>query len=144
MVASNRMPEAGTIYIVTKRILFDKIKRYVHDDDWQLIDENTMVAGLSFNEVFGYLKKKGCDSVNKVGWYFQQFLKLAFCIDILLQRILSYLGLGHTSYLRASFLSGRATTLYNEKGVSPSIFQYFAAARLDWIRPRLNHLLPSI
>ena len=26
-----RMPEAGTIYIVTKRILFDKIKRYVHD-----------------------------------------------------------------------------------------------------------------
>ncbi|MCS2896903.1 hypothetical protein ACIXOC_02240 [Bacteroides fragilis] len=53
-----RMPEAGTIYIVTKRILFDKIKRYVHDDDWQLIDENTMVAGLSFSEVFGYLKRR--------------------------------------------------------------------------------------
>lgn len=91
-----RMPEAGTIYIVTKRILFDKIKRYVHDDDWQLIDENTMVAGLSFNEVFGYLKKKGCDSVNKVGWYFQQFLKLAFAL---------------TSYCKGYYLTWDSDTL---------------------------------
>ena len=91
-----RMPEAGTIYIVTKRILFDKIKRYVHDDDWQLIDENTMVAGLSFSEVFGYLKKKGCDSVNKVGWYFQQFLKLAFAL---------------TSYCKGYYLTWDSDTL---------------------------------
>ena len=68
----------------------------MHDDDWQLIDENTMVAGLSFSEVFGYLKKKGCDSVNKVGWYFQQFLKLAFAL---------------TSYCKGYYLTWDSDTL---------------------------------
>ena len=43
-----------------------------------------------------YLKKKGCDSVNKVGWYFQQFLTLAFAL---------------TSYCKGYYLTWDSDTL---------------------------------
>lgn len=43
-----------------------------------VIDENRMVDGLSFETVSYFLNKYAPHRIDRTGWYFQQFLKLAF------------------------------------------------------------------
>ena len=45
---------------------------------YTLIDENSLVSGFSFDAVRDYLLKHPNVSPDRVGWYFQQFLKFAF------------------------------------------------------------------
>ena len=45
----------------------------------ELIDELDVIKGITIEEIKSYLKEKGADST-RAGWYFQQFLKMAFSL----------------------------------------------------------------
>lgn len=70
--------EAECIYIISNKKLFKTIARNTQDKNYLLLDENELISGLSFTQVRSYLLSAGHNSINGVGWYFQQLLKLAF------------------------------------------------------------------
>lgn len=68
---------AQIIYILTSKRCFrdfdDSVLRITHS---VLLDENTLIDGLSFGEVRAVLSAMGRPEMT--GWYFQQFLKIGF------------------------------------------------------------------
>jgi len=86
--------EGEIIYIITQETLFSKLKSI--DDKCILIDENRMVPGLCYDSVRQYMVEAGCLDINRVGWYFQQLLKLGFAL---------------TSYCRGYYLTWDSDTL---------------------------------
>lgn len=70
--------DARHIYVIAKKSIFKKIAKHTQGQDVTLLDENALVEGLSFTDVYRYLTIAGRDNINGVGWYFQQFLKFAF------------------------------------------------------------------
>ena len=70
--------EADTVYLITKGSYASKIRSLLKGDADRcvILDENTMVPGLSFDSVRESLA--GIRPGLSTGWYFQQFLKLGF------------------------------------------------------------------
>lgn len=68
------------IYILTAVANFKKIERGISlwKDICTLVDEDKLLFGLSLNEIDVLLKKYSPARKQRAGWYFQQFLKLAF------------------------------------------------------------------
>lgn len=64
--------EPTKIYIISNSC----IKKTVEAFGLEFIDENKMVEGLSFEIVRDILKQYGAEK--RTGWYFQQFLKMAY------------------------------------------------------------------
>lgn len=83
---------SDVIYIITNNSNFDKIKKL--DCNCQIIDENELYEGLSFSRIKDLLFKY--DKTLSIGWFFQQFLKLAFAT---------------TNYANKYYLSWDADTL---------------------------------
>lgn len=69
------LPEAYLIYIITKENVLHDCKTI--NNNIIFINEDKLIDSLSFNNVKNYLKEKGYE-VERTGWYFQQFLKMAF------------------------------------------------------------------
>lgn len=66
----------GNVYIIASRKLFGVIKKRTKNiERCILLDEDTIVDGLSFFKLNSFLKQKG---FKRTGWLFQQFLKLGF------------------------------------------------------------------
>ena len=65
------------IFIITNQECIAKLKSSVSDAHVELLNENTLIPGLSFCSVKKYMQEKG-ETCPHVGWYFQQFLKFAF------------------------------------------------------------------
>ena len=69
--------ENGTIYVLTSPRCFHELpKDFMAKYHVSLIDENQLVSSLTFAKVKDVLAHYGMESMT--GWYFQQFLKLAF------------------------------------------------------------------
>lgn len=73
-INKNLCPER--IYIVTNHSNFRMLEGLA--DNVVLLDENTLVEGLSFASVRKCLKEHL--GINFTGWYFQQFLKMGFAL----------------------------------------------------------------
>nr|WP_302945980.1 DUF6492 family protein [uncultured Prevotella sp.] len=68
---------ANKIYVILNRDLFRCFKSdFLSKYSVYLIDENCLALNLNFKEVKNALFEKGLDRLT--GWYFQQFLKMAF------------------------------------------------------------------
>lgn len=65
------------IYILTNVKNFKRLKSVGAVPNVKILDENELVPELDFCIVCECIKKNG-GSINRVGWYFQQFLKYAF------------------------------------------------------------------
>lgn len=71
---------SGYIYILTNKSCFSNF-----DDTFKnsfrvsLIDENTLIPGMTFSSIRKALDK--CGRTDMTGWYFQQFLKLGFALS---------------------------------------------------------------
>lgn len=69
--------EVENIYIITNKKNFHILQRIIDSHtNVVLLDEKTLLEGLSFQRIREYLNKYGADRIT--GWYFQQFLKLGF------------------------------------------------------------------
>lgn len=69
----------GSIYIITNRKCFKTYKQnFLLNYNVVLVDENEMLEGLSFKDVYRFMSKNGEES--KTGWYLQQFLKIGFAL----------------------------------------------------------------
>lgn len=68
----------GTIYVLTAKININKLS-VKGQTNVIVLDENTLLDGLTFSSVASRLEKFGYKS--KTGWYFQQFLKYAFALS---------------------------------------------------------------
>lgn len=68
--------EAGVIYVITARALFDNVRKHLGDDVVTLVDENEMIENFTFSRVKELLTKKKW--YVRQGWYFQQLLKMGF------------------------------------------------------------------
>ncbi len=62
------------LYVITKTGNFAALKNNF-GDKIQLLDEDKICNGLTFEKVSKYLKNR-IGTVNRTGWYFQQFIKL--------------------------------------------------------------------
>ena len=70
------------IYIVTKQKNHSKIHKTVKDKFYQVIDEDRLIEGLSYQEVYKYIDSLyGIWSARRTGWYFQQIIKYAFALS---------------------------------------------------------------
>ena len=69
--------ECENIYLISKKTLFSKLGKSI-DGKCVLIDEDRMIPGLCYDSVHRYMIEAGCLDINRVGWYFQQLLKLGF------------------------------------------------------------------
>lgn len=65
------------IFIITNKVFFVYFKKH---KDIVLLDENNFVSNFDFAIVKSYLKQRGF-SPKVTGWYFQQFIKLAFALS---------------------------------------------------------------
>ena len=63
------------LIIITSGNLEGTVKDY---KNIEIIDEDKMVDGLSFDVLKNYLEKRGAEG--RTGWYFQQFLKLGYAL----------------------------------------------------------------
>lgn len=68
------------IYIITAKNNFKKLKHNI-SDNCILVNENTLTDELNYNLVHSYIHDISPKSVNRTGWYFQQFLKYAFALS---------------------------------------------------------------
>ena len=74
----NKFFDYETIYLVANKNTFPFFKKsFLSKNRVVLVDENSMVPGLSFDSVKQAIDKKNLDDPY-YGWYFQQFLKIAF------------------------------------------------------------------
>lgn len=71
--------EAKNIYIITKKEGQGILEGFKINNVF-FVDEDALFEGLSFSKVHVYLKDKGYE-VHRTGWYFQQFLKMAFSLS---------------------------------------------------------------
>lgn len=89
------LPEADIVYIITNRTCFEYFnKKNIKRLGTVLIDENEMLPHLNFRRINKILLDS--DVHVRAGWYFQQFLKMAFA---------------KTQYARKYYLSWDADTL---------------------------------
>ena len=73
------LKEADIIYVITNRSCFNKIQKYdLKHFNVILLDENELIQSLSFERIQKILLSQ--DVHIRVGWYFQQFLKMAFAL----------------------------------------------------------------
>lgn len=73
------LKEADIIYVITNRSCFNKIQKYdLKHYNVILLDENELIQSLSFERIQKILLSQ--DVHIRVGWYFQQFLKMAFAL----------------------------------------------------------------
>lgn len=96
------LSEARTIFIITKVENFKKLKGLENQYRCKPIDEDRLIEELSFSDVYSYLKGKKHE-VKRTGWYFQQFLKMAFaksdyCKDYYLSWDSDTLPLSHIAF----------------------------------------------
>lgn len=68
----------GKIYAITNASNISKLCHSVADSQFEILDENRLVKGLTFPNVRKLLAKAGENRPSQTGWYFQQFLKFAF------------------------------------------------------------------
>lgn len=68
---------ADKFYIITSQENFEILSFINFYDNVFLIDEDNVIDGLTFNTVFNLLVKTAREN-NNTGWYFQQFLKMAW------------------------------------------------------------------
>lgn len=66
--------DGGNIYIVSQKSIKDEIDAL---SDCFYVDEDTVYPGLTYRQVAS-LMEEICGDSSKTGWYFQQFLKLAW------------------------------------------------------------------
>lgn len=72
--------DADNIYVITSKSNFKKLHSLISDvNKLKIIDEDTLVDGLTFNTLKSYLAK--FNASNRTGWYLQQFLKMGFSIS---------------------------------------------------------------
>lgn len=60
------------------------IQAFSHDKTLRFLDENSLYKGLSLDNIKGIFKLRKASWVDRAGWYFQQFLKMAyakFCLN---------------------------------------------------------------
>lgn len=70
----------GVIYILTNKSCFSTFgKPFCTTNNVTLIDENSLIPGMTFGTIRKELDKKG--RADMTGWYFQQFLKLGFALS---------------------------------------------------------------
>ena len=85
-----------TIYIITAKNNFKRLSGSHNLHNYVLLDENSLLDGLSFSNVRRLLANVGENRPSQTGWYFQQFLKFAFA---------------QTKYARDYYLTWDADTL---------------------------------
>ncbi len=66
------------IYILTAKSNFKQLSYTQKMGNIRLIDENSLLQGLSLNSVREYIKSQGATNLKRTGWYLQQLLKYAF------------------------------------------------------------------
>lgn len=66
------------IYIITHKKNFRLISAVLKETNYQLIGEEEVLGGFSYEELLKYTTKKNIQFVN--GWYYQQFLKFGFAL----------------------------------------------------------------
>ena len=66
------------IYILTDKSNFKQLSYTQKMGNIRLIDENSLLQGLSLNSVREYIKSQGATNPKRTGWYLQQLLKYAF------------------------------------------------------------------
>lgn len=89
------LKDADKIYIITNKRNFSKLNKITKKySDVILLDENTLLTGVTFSKVNKSLKPYGAERIT--GWYFQQFLKIGFA---------------YTSYAKKYYLSWDADTI---------------------------------
>lgn len=107
------------IYIITNKRCFPEFSNeYCKKYKIRLLDENELLPNLSFNAIRRALEKYG--RANMTGWYFQQFLKLAFSL---------------TEYARAFYLIWDADTVPLNK------IKFFDEDSI-LVNPKKEHHLP--
>ena len=65
------------IYALTNKNNFKEYKEFFFNERVKLVDEDKILIGLSFNNVSSLMRKISGDN-RRAGWYFQQFIKMAF------------------------------------------------------------------
>lgn len=74
--------ESNRIYLITDyRNSFFFPKRFLSKYNVFVIDEDSLIPGLSFNKVKSVMKNHFNDEIKIYGWYFQQFLKMGFSMS---------------------------------------------------------------
>lgn len=73
--------DANVIYIIS-----NKKHRFLYLDIYEkynvcFIDENKLIKGLSITSLKSYISDNNSYLLSKLGWYFQQFLKMSFSIS---------------------------------------------------------------
>ncbi len=70
-----RMIDPYKIVIIAR----NDCRSYFKDNPFiEFIDEDTLLFGLTYEEVRQYIGAKDINAISRTGWYFQQFLKLAY------------------------------------------------------------------
>lgn len=87
---------ADKIFAITNLKYHNKLRSLVEDQMFYPLDENSLIEGLSFNNVKQILSENGEERPSQTGWYFQQLLKFAFA---------------HTNYAGDYYLTWDADTL---------------------------------
>ena len=66
---------ADKIFAITNLEYHNKLRSLVEDQMFYPLDENSLIEGLSFNNVKQILSENGEERPSQTGWYFQQFLQ---------------------------------------------------------------------
>lgn len=66
---------ADKVYVISSKSVSGNFKHY---NNIVFVDEDTLYPGLSFKEVQNYIRELSPKAIRRSGWYYQQFLKMAF------------------------------------------------------------------
>lgn len=70
-----KLSQPKRLYVITDSLNFDQLKKI--SDKIIFLDENKILEGLTLDSVKEYFKSRRL-TTDRAGWYFQQFLKMAF------------------------------------------------------------------
>ena len=112
---------ATKIFILTDGRMAKYLSKEIRNSPiYQIVDENSLLGGLTYQKIYQIIKSQGREHTN-TGWFFQQFLKLGFALS-------EYCD---TEY----YLSWDADTIPVIRSVELHVRE------LDWIQPYIDMML---
>jgi hypothetical protein len=72
---------ATKIFILTDGRMAKYLSKEIRNSPiYQIVDENSLLGGLTYQKIYQIIKSQGREHTN-TGWFFQQFLKLGFALS---------------------------------------------------------------
>lgn len=148
--------EANNIYIIANKKLHNKIKKKCNNV--YILNEDELIDGLTFDNIEKKINSIAGANIGRTGWYFQQFLKLAFaqtdyCDKYYLTWDADTLPLSHVSFfekekplftLKKEYNKPYFDTIKRLLGIEKQIQDSFIAEHMLFSKEFVYKLISSI